>query len=100
MHGTGTPLGDPIEAGAAATALMLMPTQRPQRRSETMKGMEPSRGLIPEQGPGSRLKAPLAFASDKSALGHTEPAAGEVVEVLVGSGWCLVFVGMVVDLRG
>ena len=51
MHGTGTPLGDPIEVGAAAAVLC---------------------------GPGlSKLGSlPLGLSAVKSALGHTEPAAG------------------------
>ena len=50
MHGTGTPLGDPIEMGAAAAVLLT----------------------------GARLSAsnPLALASSKSIVGHAEPAAG------------------------
>jgi len=46
-HGTGTPLGDPLELGALAAAL----------------------------GRGSRA-APLALAAPKARLGHTEGAAG------------------------
>ena len=49
MHGTGTALGDPIEVGAAAAALV----------------------------PPSRA-APLVLMSSKSWLGHAEPAAGVV----------------------
>ena len=50
MHGTGTPLGDPIEVGALAAVF----------------GGGQAR---PEQ-------APLCLGAVKSALGHTEPAAG------------------------
>ena len=50
MHGTGTPLGDPIELGAATAVL---------RKSSL--------------GPAGY---PLRLAADKSWLGHTEPAAG------------------------
>ncbi|KAK9815757.1 hypothetical protein WJX72_009061 [[Myrmecia] bisecta] len=53
MHGTGTPLGDPIEFGAATAVLLTKP-----------------------QGPPTRF--PLVFGSGKSSLGHTEPAAGLV----------------------
>ena len=49
MHGTGTPLGDPIEVGAASAVL------RP---------------------PGVEAGQPLRLAADKSWHGHTEPAAG------------------------
>merc|ERR1712078_293599 len=48
MHGTGTPLGDPIEVGAAGAVLW---TDR---------------------------RAPLVWAAAKSAVGHTEPGAGLV----------------------
>ena len=46
MHGTGTPLGDPIEVGAAAAIF------------------------------GSGRQTPLCLGAAKSVLGHTEPAAG------------------------
>ena len=46
MHGTGTPLGDPIEVGAAAAVF------------------------------SSGRATPLCLAAAKSVLGHTEPAAG------------------------
>ena len=48
MHGTGTPLGDPIEMGAAATVLV----------------------------DGSQRVAPLAACVGKTWIGHTEAAAG------------------------
>lgn len=47
MHGTGTPLGDPIEIGAALTALG-----------------------------STAADTPLAFSAVKTVLGHCEPAAG------------------------
>ena len=47
LHGTGTPLGDPIELGAAAAVLA-----------------------------GSSRSSPLGLSAAKSYLGHTEPAAG------------------------
>ncbi|KAK9815594.1 hypothetical protein WJX72_006498 [[Myrmecia] bisecta] len=49
MHGTGTPLGDPIEVGAAAAVLINSSTSR---------------------------AVPLAASIAKSWIGHTEPAAG------------------------
>jgi len=51
-HGTGTPLGDPIEFGAALAAL--------ER---------------------SKVAAPVTFQASKSAVGHTETAAG-IVNIL------------------
>ena len=48
MHGTGTPLGDPVEVGAAAAVLV----------------------------DGSRRALPLAASTAKSWIGHTEAAAG------------------------
>jgi acyl transferase domain-containing protein len=48
MHGTGTPLGDPIEAGAAAAVLV----------------------------DGARRALPLSAFTSKAWLGHTEAAAG------------------------
>ncbi len=54
MHGTGTPLGDPIEVGAAAAVLCSPPTPT-----------------------HSRLQ-PLELEASKSHQGHAEPAAGLV----------------------
>lgn len=53
----GTPLGDPVEAGGAAAVLAV-------NRSSALAGQ------------ASPLLLPLVFASDKSSIGHTEPAAG------------------------
>ena len=50
MHGTGTPLGDPIEVGAAAAVLV----------------------------DGVARQLPLALMAAKSWIGHAEPAAGVV----------------------
>jgi len=55
MHGTGTPLGDPIEMGASNAALV--DTASP--------------------GNGGRL-IPLAVSTAKSWIGHTEAAAGVI----------------------
>ena len=51
MHGTGTPLGDPIEVGAAAAVLLKA---------------------------GLPRSAPLHLTAAKSFMGHAEPAAGIV----------------------
>ncbi len=56
MHGTGTPLGDPIEVGAAA-AVFGKPSWSVPSGVE-----EPSQALC--------------LGAVKSTLGHTEPAAG------------------------
>ena len=53
MHGTGTPLGDPIEVGAALEAL-----------------------LAPPEGPHGSSPLPLHLLGSKSTVGHAEPAAG------------------------
>jgi 3-oxoacyl-(acyl-carrier-protein) synthase/acyl carrier protein/D-arabinose 1-dehydrogenase-like Zn-dependent alcohol dehydrogenase len=58
MHGTGTPLGDPIEIGAANAVLVDTSTA-----SRTGNGVS------------SRL-FPLAASTAKSWIGHTEAAAG------------------------
>lgn len=55
LHGTGTPLGDPIEVGALAAVL-------PSKRSR----------------PAAAASRPVVLAAGKSSLGHTEPAAGAV----------------------
>ncbi len=52
MHGTGTPLGDPIEVGAAATVLA--------------------------EGRSHQGSSVLGLSAVKNALGHSEPAAGAV----------------------
>ena len=53
MHGTGTPLGDPIEVGAAATVL--------------------GDGTLTSS---LQRAAPLAVSTAKAWIGHTEAAAG------------------------
>lgn len=63
VHGTGTPLGDPIEVGALAQVM--------SRKSND--------GL-----PAASASA-AALLSNKSCFGHTEGAAGE----LSGSMWPL-----------
>ena len=59
MHGTGTPLGDPIEIGALASAL----SERRRRRGERQKSSPPS-------------PLPLALAAPKGSFGHAKGAAG------------------------
>ena len=55
MHGTGTPLGDPIEVGAAAAVFG---------------------GPSWPSGGGPEPSQALCLGAAKSTLGHTEPAAG------------------------
>ena len=56
MHGTGTPLGDPIEVGAAAAVFR-----------------KPSWSVLDS---GGEARQALCLGAVKSTLGHTEPAAG------------------------
>lgn len=66
MHGTGTPLGDPIEMGAAAA--VLSSASKPSASG-------PGQGLAPELD-GMHGAFNLVLAAVKSAVGHGEPAAG------------------------
>ncbi len=52
VHGTGTPLGDPIETGAIGAAMLKL------------------------QGNEQHQASPLVLASTKARYGHTEGAAG------------------------
>ncbi len=61
VHGTGTPLGDPIEVGALGHALS---------REGPHKALAGSAGRPGDDG------APLRLLSVKSCYGHTEGAAG------------------------
>ena len=63
MHGTGTPLGDPIEVGAALA--VLVGTKRGASKAHSEYGLATER-------------MPLDFAASKSWVGHGEPAAGLV----------------------
>ena len=67
MHGTGTPLGDPIEVGAVAAVFGAVQAR-------------------PDQ-------APLCLGAVKSALGHTEPAAGAtgMARSLLRCAFCLIW---------
>lgn len=56
MHGTGTPLGDPIEIGAAAAVF--------------------GKSSLSVNGQGAQPSQALCLGAVKSTLGHTEPAAG------------------------
>ena len=60
-HGTGTPLGDPIEVGALGHAL-------------SREG--PDKGLAGSAGQPGDDSIPLRLLSVKSCYGHTEGAAG------------------------
>lgn len=57
VHGTGTPLGDPIEVGALAQALSV-------------------KGGLPPAGDGGHASLALTLGSVKACFGHTEGAAG------------------------
>ena len=70
MHGTGTPLGDPIEAGAATAAL------RPLPATASARGGAAAERRATAALPAGGGTVPLVFASDKSAIGHSEPTAG------------------------
>ena len=54
LHGTGTPLGDPIEVGALAAV------------------------LASSRGSSGSAGQPVVLAAGKTSMGHTEPAAGLV----------------------
>ncbi|KAI8473973.1 MAG: thiolase-like protein, partial [Monoraphidium minutum] len=71
MHGTGTPLGDPIEVGALAAVFG-----------------------------GARRAAPLALLSSKSWLGHAEPAAGVVGMLHAAGALCHAAALPISHLRG
>ena len=73
VHGTGTPLGDPIEVGALAQAL---------------------------QGFGQRSAACRAIVSNKSCFGHTEGAAGLTGLLLAASVVSQDIVPAIMHLRG
>ena len=60
LHGTGTPLGDPIECGAIG-AVFCAPAPPPSA--------------------GARARPPLALAASKARYGHSEPGAGLVAVV-------------------
>ena len=59
VHGTGTPLGDPIEVGALGQGLGSGGSRKQQQGHSS--------------GPGGR---PLMLLSNKACYGHTEGTAG------------------------
>ena len=75
MHGTGTPLGDPIEIGAAHAVLM-------QSRTADMGD-----------------SAPLSVQAGKTYVGHTEPASGVVGLIHAVHGTCHRMASPVLHLR-
>ncbi|GAX72978.1 hypothetical protein CEUSTIGMA_g431.t1, partial [Chlamydomonas eustigma] len=79
LHGTGTPLGDPIEVGAAAAVLL---GQANSLRKD-FRAMDPQgdKGLT-IKGAETTSKV-LSFLSSKSWVGHAEPASG-IVGLLQG----------------
>lgn len=72
MHGTGTPLGDPIEVGAATASFL--------RR-------------------GEKRTSPLFLTAAKSFMGHAEPAAGIVGIIQVASNVRQQDVDPIISLR-
>lgn len=67
VHGTGTPLGDPIEVGALGQAL--------SAASAAASSLH-SNGTATGNGSGSGAGHRVTLASVKSCYGHTEGAAG------------------------
>ena len=72
LHGTGTPLGDPIELGALAAVL-----RPPPAASMATKGTTTTiTAHAPSQAAPQTQTLPLSLAAVKSKLGHTEAASG------------------------
>lgn len=74
MHGTGTPLGDPIEAYAAISVYM-----GTRSKQQLLQGGGGGGGAA-----GRGRQAPVVLTALKSHMGHAEPAAGGVSLLLVG----------------
>jgi 3-oxoacyl-(acyl-carrier-protein) synthase len=79
MHGTGTPLGDPIEVGSAAAVLDPPPNSTGPATAATVTPdgrRSPGRQLDQHVFSPVPMLVPVNLAADKSGVGHTEPAAG------------------------
>ena len=78
MHGTGTPLGDPIEIGAAVAVFAQRGVMGGEtRREKSLRiGVHRADAVVREPVTASSPPPPLRLESSKAWTGHAEPAAG------------------------